>query len=97
MLWISLILFAFVLLLIRDSKVKKVNQFFNIDWFGSWQDVCREFWGQAGGGREKCRGTRLCDDRRGEVQLLIHGEERFGERQGTTRRKLKRSRSRWLR
>ncbi|CAH6928466.1 Flp pilus assembly protein TadB [Vibrio chagasii] len=31
MLWISLILFAFVLLLIRDSKVKKVNQFFNIE------------------------------------------------------------------
>ena len=31
MLWLSLILFAFVLLLIRDSKVKKVNQFFNIE------------------------------------------------------------------
>ncbi|WP_039976753.1 type II secretion system F family protein [Vibrio jasicida] len=31
MLWISLILFAVVLLLIRDSKVKKVNQFFNIE------------------------------------------------------------------
>tara|TARA_B100001059_G_scaffold235837_1_gene283192 strand:- start:1756 stop:2658 length:903 start_codon:yes stop_codon:yes gene_type:complete len=31
MLWISLILFSFVLLLIRDSKVKKVNQFFNIE------------------------------------------------------------------
>ncbi|MFM2627948.1 type II secretion system F family protein [Vibrio chagasii] len=31
MLWISLFLFAFVLLLIRDSKVKKVNQFFNIE------------------------------------------------------------------
>ncbi|CAH6830085.1 type II secretion system F family protein [Vibrio chagasii] len=31
MLWISLMLFAFVLLLIRDSKVKKVNQFFNIE------------------------------------------------------------------
>ena len=31
MLWISLILFSFVLFLIRDSKVKKVNQFFNIE------------------------------------------------------------------
>ncbi|WP_104036615.1 type II secretion system F family protein [Vibrio jasicida] len=31
MLWLSLILFAVVLLLIRDSKVKKVNQFFNIE------------------------------------------------------------------
>ncbi|EGQ8926249.1 type II secretion system F family protein [Vibrio parahaemolyticus] len=31
MLWFSLILFAFVLLLIRDSKIKKVNQFFNIE------------------------------------------------------------------
>ncbi|PME34750.1 type II secretion system protein F [Vibrio sp. 10N.286.55.E10] len=31
MLWISLILFALLLLLIRDSKVKKVNQFFNIE------------------------------------------------------------------
>jgi tight adherence protein B len=31
MLWISLILFSFVLLLIRDSKVKKVNQFFNME------------------------------------------------------------------
>ena len=31
MLWISLILFALLLLLIRDSKVKKVNQFFNME------------------------------------------------------------------
>ncbi|MCE3220298.1 MULTISPECIES: type II secretion system F family protein [Vibrio] len=31
MLWLSLILFAFVLLLVRDSKVKKVDQFFNIE------------------------------------------------------------------
>jgi len=31
MLWFSLILFAFVLLLIRDSKINKVNQFFNIE------------------------------------------------------------------
>ncbi|EGU42848.1 type II secretion system F family protein [Vibrio splendidus] len=31
MLWISLILFSFVLFFIRDSKVKKVNQFFNIE------------------------------------------------------------------
>ncbi len=31
MLWISLILFALLLLLIRDSKVKKVNHFFNIE------------------------------------------------------------------
>ncbi|EGU43672.1 type II secretion system F family protein [Vibrio splendidus] len=31
MLWISLILFALLLLLIRDSKVKKVNQFFKME------------------------------------------------------------------
>lgn len=31
MLWLSLILFAFVLLLVRYSKVKKVDQFFNIE------------------------------------------------------------------
>ena len=31
MLWVSLILFAFVLLLVRDSKVKNVHQFFNIE------------------------------------------------------------------
>ncbi|EGQ9158746.1 type II secretion system F family protein [Vibrio parahaemolyticus] len=31
MLWLSLILFAFVLLLVRDSKVKKVDQFFNVE------------------------------------------------------------------
>ncbi|AXB33067.1 type II secretion system F family protein [Vibrio campbellii] len=31
MLWLSLLLFAVVLLLVRDSKVKKVDQFFNIE------------------------------------------------------------------
>ncbi|WP_299141542.1 type II secretion system F family protein [uncultured Vibrio sp.] len=31
MLWVSLILFAFVLLLVRDSKVKNVHQFFNME------------------------------------------------------------------
>ncbi|HBB9961090.1 TPA: type II secretion system F family protein [Vibrio parahaemolyticus] len=31
MLWLSLILFAFVLILVRDSKVKKVEQFFNVE------------------------------------------------------------------
>ena len=31
MLWLSLILFALVLLLVRDSKVKNVDEFFNIE------------------------------------------------------------------
>ncbi|ASI91104.1 type II secretion system F family protein [Vibrio mediterranei] len=31
MLWLSLVLFALVIILLRDSKVKKVDQFFNIE------------------------------------------------------------------
>ncbi|MCG9658728.1 type II secretion system F family protein [Vibrio mediterranei] len=31
MLWLSLVLFALVVILLRDSKVKKVDQFFNIE------------------------------------------------------------------